>query len=415
MTAASPSSRPARRRLLFVLPFPPRADAIHGGARVMSQLLGALSERHDVAAVYLRERGEPAIDEDLRGALAGVEEVPYPRRVTLGRRLASRTAGLRGIPAWATFVDVPEMASHVRDIAKTWRPDIVQFEYHVMGQYARALPDREAARVLSEYEAGVLAAREHLAAADERRALGAAIQRRAWRRFERRVIRLVDSVVVFSDRDREALVPLARGKPIVRIGIGVRLPPSALDPLGAVDYPRLVFIGNFRHPPNVDAAIRLADTIFPAVRARVPNVVLRIVGAHPPAELLARVRDGIDITGRVPDVVPWMNAAALIVAPLRLGGGMRVKLVEALAHGKAVVASRRAAEGLTVTDGVHVALAESDEEFTARIVSLLESPDVRRALARNAREWAAANLGHERWVAEYETLYETLRPTTNRP
>jgi len=378
----------------------------------MSQLVEALARRHDVAAVYLRERGEAAIDEDLRASLARVEEVPYPRQVTLGTRVARRTAGLRGIPAWASFVDVAEMANRVHELATTWRPDIVHFEYHVMGQYARALPDHRAARVLSEYEAGVLAATEHIATGREGGALGAAIQRRAWERFERRVIGLVDAVLVFSDRDRDALVPFACGKPIVRIGIGARLPPSPLDPLGTSDYPRLVFIGNFRHPPNVDAAIRLTDGIFPAVRARVPGTVLRIVGAHPPPELLARARDGIDVTGRVPDIVPWMNAAALIVVPLRTGGGMRVKVVEALAHGKAVVASPRAVEGLPLTDGVHVALADSDEEFVARIVALLEAPNSRSALARSAHDWAVANLGEERWVAEYEALYETLCPGT---
>jgi glycosyltransferase involved in cell wall biosynthesis len=176
-----------------------------------------------------------------------------------------------------------------------------------------------------------------------------------------------------------------------------------------------VFVGNFRHPPNVDAALRLTDRIFPAVRARVPGTVLRIVGAHPPPALLARARDGVDVTGRIPDVTPWMNAASLIVVPLRLGGGMRVKVVEALAHGKAVVASPRAVEGLTVTDGVHVAIADSDDEFVTRIVALLESPDARSALARNAREWAVANLGEARWVAEYEALYERLRPTGHPP
>ena len=399
-----------RRRLLFVLPFPPRQDAIHGGARVMAQLIRALATRHDVASIYLRARGEEPIDDDLRETLVRVEEIPYPRRLGLAARVARRTAAIRGIPAWASFVDVPALSGRLREMVTDWHPDIVHFEYHVMGQYARALPDRRAARVLSEYEAGVLAAREHIATGREGGALQARLQRRAWERFERRIIARMDAVVVFSDRDREALTPLARGKPIVRIGIGTRLPPCALDPLGAADHPRLVFVGNFMHPPNVDAALRLMDHIFPAVRARVPNAVLRIVGAHPPQELFARAGDGVDVTGRVPDVTPWMNAAALILVPLRVGGGMRVKVVEALAHGKAVVASPRAVEGLDVTDGVHVALAERDEEFVSRIVTLLESPSTRASLARSAREWAIANLGDERWVAEYEALYATLRP-----
>jgi glycosyltransferase involved in cell wall biosynthesis len=109
-----------------------------------------------------------------------------------------------------------------------------------------------------------------------------------------------------------------------------------------------------------------------------------------------------------------MNAAAVVAVPLRLGGGMRVKVLEALAHGKAVVASKRALEGLDVTDGVQVAMAETDDEFSAKIIELLESQSRRTTMARNAREWATANLGDERWVAEYEALYDTLRPAGAR-
>lgn len=380
----------------------------------MAHLIQALATRHDVAAIYLREHAESPMDDDLHASLARVEEVPCPRRPSFATRLARRTAALRGVPAWASFVDVPELAHRVRDVMGAWRPDIVHFEYHVMGQYARALSDRRAARILSEYEAGVLAAREHIATGKDGGALQASLQRRAWRRFERRIIGAMDAVVVFSERDRDALAPLAGKTPIVRIGIGTRLPSAPLDPLGTSDHPRLVFIGNFMHPPNVDAAIRLTDSIFPAVRARVPGTMLRIVGAQPPAELLARAREGIDVTGRVPDVVPWLNAAALVVVPLRVGGGMRVKVVEALAHGKTVVASPRALEGLNVNDGVEVAVADTDEEFVTRIVSLLQSPNARGAMARNARKWACDNLGDERWVAEYEALYDRLRPVARQ-
>ena len=376
----------------------------------MAHLVQALAARHDVAAIYLRDRTDSSMDDDLRASLARVEEVPYPRTVSLATRLARRTAAFRGVPAWASFTDVPAFAHRVREVVHAWHPDFVHFEYHVMGQYARALPDRRAARILSEYEAGVLAAREHMATGRDDGALQASLQRRAWRRFERRVIRAMDAVIVFAERDREALEPLAGRTPVIRIGIATRLPSVPLDPLGTPDHPRLVFIGNFVHPPNVDAAIRLTDSIFPAVRARVPGTMLRIVGAHPPPELLARARDGIDVTGRVPDVVPWLNAAALVVVPLRLGGGMRVKVVEALAHGKAVVASPRALEGLRVTNGVEAAVADTDDEFVTRIVSLLQSPEARSAMARNARKWASDNLGDERWVAEYEALYDRLRP-----
>jgi glycosyltransferase involved in cell wall biosynthesis len=382
----------------------------------MAQLVHGLSGRHDVAAIYLRGDGEPPMDDALRTRLDRIDEISNPQHVSFGMRLKRRTAVLRGVPGWASFTEVGHFARRTREIAVEWRPEIVQFEYHVMGQYAASLPDRRAIRILSEYEAGVLAAREHLATGGDGKALGAALQRRAWARFERRVIADVDAVIVFSERDRAALTPLSSGRPIVRIGIGTHLPATALDPLGTSSPARLVFVANFMHPPNVDAAERLVTHIFPRVRARVPSAVLAIVGANPPASLTSSAPDGVTVTGRVPDIVPWMNDAAVIVAPLRVGAGMRVKIVEALAYGKAVVASLRGLEGLDVTDGVHVAVAETDAEFVARIVELLESAHMRATLAGNAREWACANLGVDRWLDAYDALYASLaRARIERP
>jgi len=400
-----------RRRLLFVLPFPPRLDGAHGGARVTAQLIHLLVGRHDVAALYLRAPDEPAIDERLAGQCAMVGEVAIPRNPPLRVRVARRVAPVRGIPAWAAFVALPEFARRLRELAASWHPDVVHFEYHVMGQYAAALGTHTASRVLTEYEAGVLAVREHLEHPRGRGSLAARVQHRAWARFERRVIAAMDAVIVFAERDRRALEPLAGGTPIVRIGLGTRLPPAPLDPLGSAPGPELLFVGSFTHAPNVDAALRLVEAIFPRVRARVPDATLRIVGPDPPPRLTAAAADGVRVTGRVPDVTPWLNSAALVVAPLRLGGGMRVKILEALAHGKAIVASSRATEELALEDGVQVAHAESDDEFVTAIVRLLRAPEERRTLATNARAWACTHLDEERWIAEYEAMYASLDAT----
>jgi glycosyltransferase involved in cell wall biosynthesis len=397
-----------RRRLLFVLPFPPRLDGLHGGARVASQLIRLLAGRHEVAALYLRAPGEMGMDQELAAHCAMTCEVAIPDRPPLSVRVARRAAPLRGIPAWAAFVAFPELARKLRETAATWQPDVVHFEYHVMGQYAAALGAHAARRVLTEYEAGVIAVREHLAHPRDRGSLAARLQHRAWVRFERRVIAAMDAVVVFAERDRAALEPIAAGTPIVRIGLGTRLPPVPLDPLGSAQRPELLFVGSFTHAPNVDAALRLAGAIFPRVRERVPDATLRIIGPDAPPRLATLGGEGVEVMGRVPDVTPWLDAAALVVAPLRLGSGMRVKIVEALAHGKAIVTSARGIEGLALDDGVHVALAESDDQFAARIVELLGEPDRRRVLAANARRWACTHLGEERWADEYDALYERL-------
>src|SRR5262244_287936 len=397
-----------KRRLLFLLPFAPRLDATHGGGRATAQLLAHLSGRHHVALLYLRAATEPPIDNILKNRCELVEEVP---RLGPGLSLAQRSSRvfslLRGRPLWVAVTAVAEYRARLRRLVQTWRPDVIQIEFLVMGQYASSLDSCSAPRVLTQHEPGAKAARDLL---DAHQGLARLIYWHnlfAWKRFEQAIITQVQAVVVFTEPDRQALVPFAAQTPIVRIPLGMELPERPLNPLGS---PRLslLFVGNFRHPPNVDAALRLTSTIFPRVQARVPGSILYIVGDHPTPQIRQMANATVVVTGRVPDVTTYLDRAALVVVPLRLGGGMRVKVLEALAAGKAIVASPLALEGLDVMDGKHVLLADSDRQFSDAIVQLLTQPERRTTLAAQARSWARANLDWEGPIAAYERLYQSL-------
>ncbi|HEX6106089.1 MAG TPA: glycosyltransferase family 4 protein, partial [Gemmatimonadales bacterium] len=169
-----------------------------------------------------------------------------------------------------------------------------------------------------------------------------------------------------------------------------------------------LFIGNFIHPPNLDAAERLVHRIVPLILRELPLAELRIVGPDPGPALLASRSERVTVTGWVPDTGEHLEDAAVVVAPLRLGGGMRVKVGEALAAGKAVVATPLAAEGLEVEDGNQLLLAESDESFASAVVALLRDPERRAALAGRARAWARDALTWDRPVAAFEALYQSL-------
>jgi glycosyltransferase involved in cell wall biosynthesis len=121
---------------------------------------------------------------------------------------------------------------------------------------------------------------------------------------------------------------------------------------------------------------------------------------------------GVNLQGRVETVDPFLEQAAIVVVPLRLGGGQRVKVLEALAAGKAVVATRRATAGLSVRDGEEVMLAETDEEFQAAIERLLADPRDRVRLATGARAWAERELRPERLAEPYAALYASLLEDT---
>jgi glycosyltransferase involved in cell wall biosynthesis len=216
----------------------------------------------------------------------------------------------------------------------------------------------------------------------------------------------VDAVVVFTQRDRAVLAPAAAPTPVVTIPFGADSLEG--DPRPAESDGSVLFVGNFVHAPNADAARRLVTSIFPRVRDTHPDCVLYVVGDNPPPELVDDERPGVVVTGWVADLAPLLQRAAVVVAPLREGGGMRVKVVDALAAGKAVVATPRGAEGLAVADGDQLRLATTDEDFAARISELLDDGDARKRLEERARAWAQENLTWAASVRAYEALYRRL-------
>lgn len=401
-----------RRRILFLLPFAPRFDAMHGGGRVMAQLLSELADRHDITLLYLRAGDEPQIDTTLRDRCIQVEEVLRPGITcsVLGKwlyRMRVAVGLLVGRPIQVIDWRVPEYLERLSCLVRQWQPDIVQIEFHVMSQYLSALDQCPAPRILTEYEVGMSAVREQSLLLRGYAQMVARIDSLAWARFEAAMIRQMQAVIVFTERDQRAIESIAGNIPIVRIPFGTYVPDRPLDPLGSTPA-SLVFIGSFIHPPNVDAAARLITSIFPRVCASVPDVTLYIVGDQPPPSIRRMASERVIITGRVPDVMPYLDQAALVVVPLRLGGGMRVKVLEALAAGKAVVASRRAIEGLDLVDGEQIALAESDEQFAGAITMLLANPVRRGMLADHARAWACDHLGWDNIITRYENLYQRL-------
>lgn len=401
-------------KLLFLLPFPPRLDASHGGSRVIAQLLVRLAQRHRVALLYLRAADETPIDERVREKCEIVREVERPIP-NVGWRLRFRLlySFLRSKPIWAALWSVPAFKNELRLLVSEWQPDIVQLEFHIMGQYLTAIGDFPGPRILTDYEPGTRAARDlQLTKKGYTRVLHS-LDRRVWDRYERQILREINVAVVFTEQDRRELSKLAGDTPIVRIPLQITVPAEPLNPVGKPP-PTILFVGNFIHPPNVDAALHLVQDIFPAVQACMPEARLCIVGDQPPAHLKQMASEHILVTGLVPDVTPYLDSAAVVVAPLRTGGGMRVKVLEALAAGKALVAYPLAVEGLDVANGEEVILAEDARQFGDAITWLLREPEMRAALASRARSWARSRLGWDHSIADYESLYARLMTKSNQ-
>ena len=408
MGPARPGSTYAekRARVLVCTPFPPRLDARHGG-KATAQLLLHLAARNEVGLLYLRQAREASADAAITDRCEVVIEVPAPVRGRVRRRLAWAAGIVTGLPPWAVDCRSSAFDSALARWLDEWRPEVVEIHLQAMAQYVTALDRKKVARVLVDHDPGSCWAGELLHRTSGVRRLPRRLEVGAWRRYERRTRPRFDTIVTFADRDLAAVLASAGQTPVLRIPLAVDLPARPLAPTGLGD-PTLLFVGGFLHPPNADAARWLATAIFPRVLGQVPEARLELVGQEPGEEILALAGDRVSVHGSVPDVTPYLDRAAVFVAPIRMGGGMRVKVLEALAAGKAVVATRRAAEGLKVQPGEQLLVADDEDQIVEASVQLLLDTHRRRRLAKEARLWAETHLGWDEGVAAFENLYASL-------
>jgi glycosyltransferase involved in cell wall biosynthesis len=381
-----------RLRILLVTPFPPRIDGTHGGAKAVGGLARALARRHEVGVVTFRYSGEPGVDSELQGALELVQEVPRQTEPTgvrhVARALRRRVELVRGTPLWVSELPIAAGAAALRKTMRRWEPDVVQFEFAVTGGIASAVPPHTA-RILVDHDP--------LFPANGR------LDRRASERHARRVYRDVDAVVTFTDRDRVAAA--ARGGDVTTIPLGFELG-EPLDPAGKGG--ELVFVGNLNHPANREAVAHITRDLVPRLTRSRPDVTVTVVGELPSGGPAPQPTADVRFTGLVDDVAPFVDNAAVVLAPLRSGGGMRVKVLEALASGKALVAYPDALTGLDVTPGHDVIVATTSDEFAQHVLALLDDTSRRVQLARNARTWAEANAGWDRIADRYVALYRSV-------
>src|SRR5688572_28120012 len=239
-----------------------------------------------------------------------------------------------------------------------------------------------------------------------------------WRRmlrFERQTLARFDRVLAVSDVDSQTLqrlYPNALSAPPLTVATGVDTEFFAPGNPAIQRPSHLVFTGSMDWIPNEDAMTHFCRDILPRIRAHVPEVTLSIVGRAPtPAvQRLAGIA-GVEVTGRVDDVREGIARAAVYVVPIRIGGGTRLKIFEAMGMGKAVVSTTVGAEGLPVTHGHDVCIADSPDAFAAAVVSLLRDPARRVQLERAARELVVTRYD---WAAVAGQLEDALEAAAGR-
>jgi sugar transferase (PEP-CTERM/EpsH1 system associated) len=395
-------------RILFLtpqLPYPPEQ-----GTTIRNyHLMRGLADRHDLSLLTFAEPDQDLTATDtLRSFCRQIEVVPAPQR-----RLADRLRGLllSRWPDMALRLTSPAFARRLSGWLSERCFDVVQIEGIEMARYLEAAAsapdhpcivydDHNAEYVLQEraFRSDILRpARLHAA-------LYSFIQWRRLRRYEAEVCRRADRVVTCSAADAAALRRIAPEVQVAVVPNGVDT--VTFQPQDAAPVASMVFTGKMDFRPNVDAALWLTDDILLRVRRAQPDATLALVGQRPGAAV-ARLagRSGVLVTGRVADVRPYIAGAQVYVAPLRMGSGTRLKLLEAMAMGAAIVATRLGAEGLPVESGRHLLLADNAAEFARAVISLMNDAERRAALGREARRLVEGEFDWRRIVPRLERVY----------
>ena len=400
-------------KLLFLtpdLPYPP-----HQGAAIRTfNLIKNLGSTHEIHLLsFVQGNHESPRIEALRQYCTSVETVPYPHRSTW-RRAAS-----------VLFSPSPDMAlrlpschfdNQLRILLSRERFDFVQIEAIEMAQYGLAIKEMELSSppivVFDDINAEYLLQRRAFEA-DIRQpsrwlgALYSLIQWRKLQRYEQDVCQRLDSIVVVSEADAKALQELLPNLPFTVVPNGVDT--QYFQPGDSKDESEttLVFTGKMDFRPNVDAALWLAKEVLPLIRVEIPDAKVKVVGRNPHPRLQAlQQTPNVILTGYVDDVRPYIREAAVYVVPLKVGGGTRLKILEAMSMSKAIVSTSLGSEGIEVEHGRELVIADDPASFSRAVIDLLRDGEQRRRLGLAARSLAQSKHDWRLITPMLESVYE---------
>jgi|YNPNPStandDraft_1061719.scaffolds.fasta_scaffold12044_2 sugar transferase (PEP-CTERM/EpsH1 system associated) len=233
------------------------------------------------------------------------------------------------------------------------------------------------------------------------------------KRYELNVVSRFNRVIVCSENDAELLLKYAKKD------LNVEVVPNGVD----IDYftpdPKLedeskniiVYTGAFMYEPNVDAVFFFVQQILPVIYRAFPDARFVIVGSDPPSRL-ARLSDldpRIVVTGYVSDIRPFLARAKVFVVPLRMGSGTRLKILQAMAMGKAIVSTTIGCEGIAAKNGEHLLIADSPFEFAQAVIKLLKDETLRRKLGKQARLLAQREYAWQKSQAKLLSIFENIK------
>ena len=400
-----PTEQPAingQRRVLMVCAYLP-CLGLHGGGDTMFNLIRTLSKRHRLTVLSFYED---------QSDLKRIEQLaPYCEQLEAIYRGQTPDApnpfGLKPPEIVYEFYH-RQMKQLVEDFLRIGHFDLLQCEYLQTAHYA--LMDPAIPAILSEHEVLSLAYLNRYRnfrwrSSQKFKAL------LSWMRmlnYEEKMLRRFARIAVRTRPEREFLAKYAPRERVHDHPTGVDS--EFFCPTGeTAEDGTIVFVGNFKHAPNLRGIMWFLRDAWTKIRTRYPKAKLNIVGANPSTELLEfHGQVGVTVTGWVEDVRPFLRQASVFVAPIFDGVGLRTKVLEAWAMGKPVVGTQLAFAGLTDIDGTVCLMAEKTEEFVTRICLLLENTELAKKMGTQARQLVLSDFSWDAFGQFYESLYAQI-------
>lgn len=373
-------------RMLFVTPTLPIPTS--GGRTRIYNLIKQLSAGHEISVASFVQPGERGRVEDVRPHCEHLELIPFDGFESLGK-WRNRLHGWRSIlfsqqPRYVRTFPVERMRAPLRHLVRERSYDLVVFESLLLVELASEIGS--VSRLLVEQNVESDIARRSLALANNPvHKLRDWLMWRKLLRFEKEWVQCFPVCVTVSERDADRVREMAPETELHVVPNGVDVRHFAPNEHKR-DANTLLFFGTLNYAPNVDGLLWFCAEIWPRIRAEMQRAKLEVVGIDPSPQVLA-LDDlpDVRITGFVPDIREKLWSATICVVPLRVGGGTRLKILEALAAGCPVISTTVGAEGLSVIDGEHLLVRDAPVHFAAGIVELLESRDLRQRLALAGR------------------------------
>lgn len=401
-------------KILIVSPMPPDRSAPGAIPLVLHAEVSGLAERHSVTLITIAGPDEHELRAVRNLEFNGAEVHAVCRSEPHGRARWERRARfartwLRGEwPFRTVWYWDPRVQAVIDHVTADTAFDVVVAEDNSVGVYRFPA---DPLRILTDHE--VQRPRPAMAPPVSPRGWPAWAFREAdwhrWPSYHRAVWRKFEIVQVFTERDAEvarSIAPEVAGR--LRVNpFSVPLP-SPADECAEPD--TVAFLGNFSHPPNVDAALWLAQEIMPRLEEIRPKVRLSIAGPCPPARLASLAGQNIHVLGEVRDAEALVRRSAVIIAPVRTGGGMRMKVLSAMALGKPVVTTTRGSYGLVTADGaLPLVLADDAASLARHTAELLTDAPARDRLGTAARKFATAHHSPQAYAMRLEKIVAEAR------